>query len=260
MFFFDDDDAGDYELEPVDEHVVRQAENRAREELAQAERAIDVDRVYRELEGRSEEGESSWEPGAWEPGSWKPSSFSFGIKHLLLATGAFALLLGLWQMGLFSVHGFSVLVALSLVVLGAAHAFFDWRDRRRQEATFARQRYDHGRAMGEIGINIPPPETPSTSLATAWEGVKRDLRGFLRFGIRELLIITAVVAVLTVIARTITLGFTAVLVGMIALGGLGLQAFDFELSRSMKIVWWASIFAYCILTVISAIATAIGFQ
>ena len=146
---FDDDaiesDEGDYELEPVDEHVTRQAKKIAREEVARAERAVDVDQVYRELEGR-DELDSSWEPG----------NFSFGIKHLLIATGVFGLMLGCLRIGLFTMGSFSTLVALSLVMLGAAHTFFDWRDRRRQEAVIARQRYDRGRAKGEIGINVPP--------------------------------------------------------------------------------------------------------
>lgn len=246
---FDDDegDDGDYELEPVDEHVTRHAKNLARDEVTRAGHAVDIDKVYQELEGRVET-DFSWEPG----------KFSFGIKHLLIATGAFALMLGFWRMGFFSTGGFSALIALALVVLGAIHTFFDWRDRRRREAVLARQRYDQGRAKGEIGIDVPPPEVPPSNLSDAWEDVQHDLRQFLRFGIRELLIITAVVAVMMTVVLAIGIGPTAVLVGMFALGGLGLQALDFDLPRPVRIAWWASILAYCVLTVVGTIISAFG--
>lgn len=244
---WEDDDGVEYELEPPDEAVLRGAEARARDDLERAQHAIDVDAVYRELEGRSEE-DLSWEPG----------DFRFSTKHLLIATTAIAVLLGAWKAAVLTPHSFAALVAVALLVLGSAHAYIAWRERRRQEALLARQRYERAAAHAEGGFG-DAPEGAEPTLGSAWEELRSAAGGTLRFGLRELGLLMLFVAVLMVPLRYLGAGPTAALVGLAVLGGLGLQAADFDLPRWALGVWWLLILAYCLLTLGQAAAAGLGY-
>lgn len=243
----EDDDGLDYELEPPDEDVVRLARRRASEDVAEAERSIDVDAVYRELQGR----------GA-EDAAWEPSDFRFGVRELLIATGVVALLLGVWRVGLLGPGAFAGFIAVSLIGLGAAHTYLAWRERRRHEVLIARQRYELAKARGDLDDGEAPAPPPPT-LGPAWDELKTTLRDTLRFGVRELLLLTVFVALLMVPVRFLGAGATAALVGLTVLAGLALQAADFELPRPVVLVWWLLILAYCALMVGQLIAGLLGF-
>lgn len=238
----DDADDFEYEIEPPDADVVLAAQRRAEEDLATAERVIDVDAVYRDLDNR--EGRD----GAWEPGDLR-----FSLKHLLIGTTAVGVLLGIWSAGLLSGQLFACFIGVSLVTLGGIHAFLDWRERRRREALVAQRRYELARARGDFDGDAPP------AFAADFADLRQELREFLRFGVRELLIATAVAALLLVLVRLVGVGGAAALVGLVALGGLALQAMDYELHRGVVVAWWVSILAFCLLLLGDLASSALGF-
>ena len=242
----EDDDGLDYELEPPDEDVVRMEKDRAQAEMAQAQHAIDVDAVYRKLDGRDE-----------ADFSWDPAEFRFGIRELLIATGVVALLLGMWRIGFLSPNLFAAFIAVALVGLGAAHTYVAWRERKRHEALIERQAYELRRARGEHGPENLLPEEPEPSVP-GWEELKQTVRENLRFGIREMLTVTAFVALLMVPVRIVGAAGTAALVGLLVLVGLALQAADYELPRWIHRLWWLLILAYCVLMLGDTVAQALG--
>ena len=239
----DFDDDLEYEVEPVDAEVLRLGEERAKQRVAEAEAAVDVDQVYRDIDNRSD-----------YDFSWEEIKLRFGVRGLLIATAVVAILLGAWQAGLFNGATFAGMIAASLLVLGTGHVLAEFRERRRLEFAQARHEASLARARGEEVTEDPPP--PPEGFV---EEIKDLIRSRSQFSVREMLIATAIACALSWLISLFGLERSAILMGLFALFGLGLDAIGFDLPPAFRLTWWLSVVLYCLLTLGSAAAAALGF-
>lgn len=131
----------DYELEPPDEDVTRNQQQRAREELAKAQKAIDVDKVYRELDRGPDVG-----------ALYETARARFSLRSILIATTAVAVVLGLAGSGLFNGGVMAVFIVLVLIGLGAAHGWLNYQEHQRQQAAIAHRKAELREARRGVGV------------------------------------------------------------------------------------------------------------
>jgi F0F1-type ATP synthase assembly protein I len=242
----DEDGDWEYELEPPDEHVVEQAKQAARRELAAAEHKIDVDAVYRQIENRDDLG------GAFDKIGERLRA-GFGVKHLLIAITAIGVLLGLGTSGFFTGHLFAGLIVLSLVGLGAANLWLQWSDAQRREAAIRERARELARARGDAVPDEPPP--PSFN---PFEAV-RDAIKQRKFTLRDLLLATTFAAVLLTLVRLLgSMSAAAAVMGAIAILGMVLHAIDYTAPRALVLAWWFAIAGYCVLTALNVAMGLLG--
>lgn len=241
-----EDDDFEYEVEPIDEHVVAQEQARGRAELQRAEAAIDVDALYRELDARTDFDAAL---GALRP--------RFTLRNLLIAMTLVAAALGAWAGGLMTGSVFAALVCLSLLVLGSAHAWISYHDQRRREWILAKHEHERRRARVAQGIETdddwnydePDPEPPLLDPIGELRALVRKRR---RFSLSELLLLTAATAALLAIVRlTGSTGGAAALLGGLAIAGFAAQMADLAMPRRLLIAWWFSLAGFAVLTLAS---------
>ena len=240
----DEDDGLDYELEPIDEHVLRQEELRVKEQIAKAEAAVDVDEVYRQL---NQPDDIDFD--------WKKIKPQFSIKSLLIVTAVIATILAAWRIGFFNGSVFAALVALVLLTLGTIFAWTDLHQRRREEALQARHARKLARARGD---DVP---TDDEDLPEP-KGIVEDLFDLVsrrpQFSTRDLLMTTAGVAVLLWFVVRLGPAPSALLMGLFALAGVTAEAFGANPPPMFRLVWWLSVLGYCLITLGHAVASSLG--
>jgi hypothetical protein len=243
-----DDEDGDweYELEPPDEHVVEQARQAARRELEAAEHKIDVDAVYRQIENRDDVGAAFEKIGERLRGG-------FGVKHLLIAITAIAVLLGLGMSGFFNGHLFAGLIVLSLVGLGAANVWLQWSDAQRREAAIRERARELARARGDVVDDEPEPAAKSP-----FETIRDTIKGR-KYSLRDLLLATTFAALLLGLVRlTGSMSAAAAVMGAVAILGMVLHAIDYAAPRALVLAWWFAIAGYCVLTTLNVLTGLLG--
>lgn len=238
-----EDDGLDYEVEPVDEYVLQQEALRAREQVEEAKAAVDVDALYRDLNAR-DELDFDWE-------KFRPR---FSIKNLLVVTAVLAVLLTSWKIGMFNGHAFAALISLALLALGSAYAWVELREQRRRELIQERNARLIARARGDDAPDDEPLDMKSLE-----EEAAELLKARPRFRIRDLMLATAGMSVLLWMVTRIGVGASATLMGFFALGGLVAEALGADPPPSVRLAWWLSIVGYCLVTLGSAVASALGF-
>lgn len=109
----------DYELMPPDEEIVAGEKRRAAEALDHASKAVNIDDLYREQEGIADDIESYV----------KDMRFQFGVKHLLWAMTALAVM---FVIGKYIIGGFAApLVVVTFLGLAGAYGWFTWQEQQR---------------------------------------------------------------------------------------------------------------------------------
>ncbi|TWT99094.1 hypothetical protein Pla108_00270 [Botrimarina colliarenosi] len=233
----EEDDDFEYEVEPADEEVTAHQVRRAREDLARAERAIDVDAIYRELENRGD-----------FDAAFEKFRARFSVRSVLIATTVVAIILGVGGLGIFNGTTFAGFICLSLIGLGSAHAWLNYQEGRRRAELIARREAELRRARGDADDDFEPePAQPPPSPAEL-------LASFFRFTLMDLMIATAAAAVmLTLMSFAGSAGKAAAAMGALAITGFALQAAEINIPRPLLLAWWLALLGYCVLTVVSIV-------
>lgn len=229
----DEDDALDYELEPVDAHVLEQESLRAQDTIKKAQQAVDINEVYNQID-RAKDLDFDWE-------KIRPR---FNIKSLLIVTAVMAVVLAAWRLGLFDGAAFAGLISLVLLSLATLHAWTDLRERRRQE----RLRERHARALARArGDDVPDEdEEEERSFGDEFFELASTVP---RYGLRDLMIATAVVALVLWILLRIGLTESALLMGAFALAGVIAEAMGADPPPAFRLAWLVSVVGYCLITI-----------
>lgn len=113
----DADNEDDYEIEPPDEEVIAGAKRRAEEAVAHASKAVDLDELYKDHTDTAINDIQDY---------LKDVRFQFGVKHLLMAMTALAvvfvlgrILLGGWG---------TVLLIFMFAALAGAYGWITWQE------------------------------------------------------------------------------------------------------------------------------------
>lgn len=236
----DDEADFEYEVEPVDEHVVAQEAARGREDVAKAQAAIDVDAIYREMESNTAFD------AAFE--KFRPR---FSIRTLLVTMTLAALALAAWSGGWLRGSTFAGFICVSLLVLGSAHAWLNFHENQRREKLIARRERELRRARN--GGSPDDEDEPDDELTNDPFGdLYRMIRNRMRFTIKELLALTALTAVLlSLVQLTGGVPRAAAALGTLAITGFALQMADIAMPRWLLIGWWCSLAGFCVLTLAS---------
>ena len=234
----------DYELEPVDEHVTQVAQQRVEEEVLEAEKKIDIDAVYRDMH-RHEDIDFDWE-------KLRPR---FSIKALLILTAVIACLMAAWQIGFFNQSTFTALLALTLLTLSSLYTWIEFYEERRKKTVAEIHSRRRARLEGE---DLPEEEDPVEP-----KGLVEELISTItqkpQFGIRDLMIATAGVALLLWLVLQVGPTRAALLMGFVAVVGVIAEASGANPPLAMRMVWWLSVVGYCMITFGRALLDALGF-
>lgn len=238
----EEDDDFEYEVEPADVEVTAHQARQAREELKRAERAIDVDAIYREL-NRQDDFDAA-------VGALKAR---FSIRNLLIATTVVALVLGLGFSGLFNGATFATFICLSLIGLGAAHAWLGYQESKRRAELVAHREEELRQARRVAGVD-DDEDDDATAPRRSIPSPAEVLREYFRFGLGEFMIACAAASV--VIVLLYFMGSTpkrAAALGAVAITGLALQAAEVNVPRPLVLAFWLSLLGVCLLPLVSLV-------
>jgi hypothetical protein len=256
----DEDDDGEYELEPPDEAVLKAEEARGKEAIETSRMAIDIDEIYRE---------SDRELGTEIVESWFRDfkfKFRFQVKHLFIATAILAILFTLLH---FQILGRALIILIMLAVCGT-YLYIQWREtkqqqeaHRRREALFARRRAQMERKRAALGsdnaddepaIGGGPPLVAAIPAAddNALSGSATTDTRF-QFSLKQLVIaMTAAAIVLAFVRFMGGPDKAATMLGMMALLGLVLHAAGYNPPAVIVLGWWFVLVLYVIFSVVGA--------
>ncbi len=241
-----DDDADEYELEEVDQSVLDHERARGEAELKKAESAVDVDRLYREMDSASD-----WDGLA--------SSFraQFGIKHLLILMTLVAVVLGMWQAGLFNGRAFAFLVFLTLLALGLAHTYLNLKERRKQEAIYAAHRLQLLKSRQAAGEEIDIDEEDFLpSKISPFEEFMQFVIPLQKFSAAEFFIALPIASLIAIPLAILGNQLQAIMaLGILALTILAIHASGGEVPKALTLAWWFAVIAYVVISIAKAAMT-----
>lgn len=254
------DDDAEYELEPPDADVIALQKQRAQEEIELSTLSIDVDEIYRDLDGRSdlelvEQGRNA--------------RFQFQIKHLLVLTAVVAVGMTLSQMKMIG----AVLTLGALIAAGGTLAYMDlkqqrrWADaQRRFQAKYERRRQFFERRERASAGSAQSPATIYDDLKFGkspgypeWASDAERPRAPFRFqfSMWQLMVVMTVAAIVFSLIHLMGGPQNAAsLLGFIALVGLFVHAFGLDPPEVVVLGWWLILLLYIVLSVGAAISSA----
>jgi hypothetical protein len=258
------DDGFEYELEPPDEEVVALAKRRAQEDMIASSLAIDVDEIYRGMDGRTD-GSVGRDDGEFR--------FQFQIKHLLVLTAVLSVILALTQVKMFGM----VAAVGALAVAGGALGYFELRQQRRWVEAQRRfeEKYERRRQFFEQRARVTSTSNSNKEEVTIYDDLsfggspgyaewtadaqpKREPFHF-QFSIRQMFFATTVAAVVFTLIRLVGgPQNAATMLGFIALGGLLIHAFGWDPPEVMVLGWWMVLVLYIVLSIGAAISSAVA--
>ena len=238
-----DDDDGELELEPLDPEIVAIERQRGQQQVEKAVAKVDVDELYGDTASHSDLSVD------WE--SWK--QFRFTTRHLLMGTGLLAVCLALAQW-------LSACTAIVVVGVTALASGWFWviRLESRQDAERARRREEFVAAAGKPGqpAAASPASSPTEGMASATAEVLPPRPRFdfkFAFSMQELLVTTTVAAVVMGLLMWFEPERLAVVLGLLALGGLIVNAIGFDPPRVVVLTWWLLMVFYLVVGAIAAV-------
>jgi hypothetical protein len=252
----EDDDDFELELEPVDPEIIAHAQARAQHTVESAVKKIDVDELY--------EGHSNYSDLELDLSGLK--SFRFTTRTLLLITAILAI-------------GMTVKITLGgcmvifLGMLAAVAVGWYWvskldreqeldRARRREEFFAARGKPESGAAAATAAAAATPasPFDPEVTTPAAADAEPEEKRPFFdvkfAFSMQELFITMTVVAVAMGLSLLMPREILAMLLGLIALGGLVVNTAGYEPPRLVVLGWWLLMVFYLAVGLFAASSTA----
>jgi hypothetical protein len=228
----DDDDDYELELEPVDPEILAKERARATQRTETAASKIDVDELYGDTGGYSD----------LTVDLSQLKQFRFTTRHLLIATAFLAILLTLFRL----FHGAKTIVIVAAVAL-AAGWIWALRLERKQELERERRRAEF---FGET--------TPSEPAMADLEKTPTPPRPEFKFAfsIKEMLITTAVCAVVLALIRLVGAEALSITLGGVALAGLVANAMGYDPPRHVVFGWWLLLVMYLIVGVFALLGPA----
>ncbi|HEY4234196.1 MAG TPA: hypothetical protein VGM76_12265, partial [Lacipirellulaceae bacterium] len=256
----DDEDGSELELEPIDVEILAAAKRRAEDAVVAATRAIDIDKIYKDIEPSRE---------LKLPAELlKDFRFQFQVKHLLYATAGVAILLTLLKA--LHVQGVGdALVIVLMMSIFAATAYFQWQDRRRlaeadrrRQEMYAARREQFGHRSGQAAggtsdvagtaaRKLTPEDFQRVSVTPPTAG-RTPLR--MRLSVGQWLAAGACAAILIWIVYAVGGPQNgAMLFGMMALAGLVVHAFGYDPPEVVAFAWWLMLVLYIVLGIFTAV-------
>ena len=250
----EDDDDFELELEPVDPEIIAHRQERAQHAVDSAVKKIDVDELY--------EGHSAYSDLELDLSGLK--SFRFTTRTLLLITGILAI-----GMAIGVTWGGCMVIFLGMVAAISLGWYWVAKLDRQQDLERARRREEFFAGKGQPAASAtaaaPPakpaspfdPEVPAPAPA---EGPPIEKRPFFdvkfSFSMQELFITMTVVAVAMGLSMVIAGPYLAMILGLIALGGLVVNASGYEPPRQVVLGWWLLMVFYLAVSLFAASNTA----
>jgi hypothetical protein len=237
----DEDDSVDYELESPDEDVIEGERRRAEADIEAARATVDINELYREEEGR----DTDWSQ------VWSGFRFQYSTKHLLLLTAVAAVITA----AITQTDVLTTIVLGALFCLAGGHAYLGWREHQRQQRVEVRRKQIYERArLARAGVpaaGLPPLE----SVEVPEPVVEQESFRFAPSR-AELIATIAVSTVLFCLIYFVGSGSAALLLGVVALGGLVVHAVGFEPPGTVVLGWWLILVMYVVVSVLSAFRAA----
>jgi membrane protein implicated in regulation of membrane protease activity len=220
----DDDDDYELELEPVDPEILAKERARATHRTDTAASKIDVDELYGDTGGYSD----------LTVDLSQLKQFRFTTRHLLIATAFLAILLTLFRL-------FQTTRTIVIVAAVALSAGWIWalRLERKQELERERRRAEFfGEAVDAepVDADLEPTVAPRPEFKFA-------------FSIKEMLITTAVCAVVLTLLLFVGPAALSITLGGVALAGLIANALGYDPPPHVIFGWWLLLVMYLIVGV-----------
>ena len=230
----EDDDDFELELEPVDPEIIAHRQARAQHAVESAVKKIDVDELY--------EGHINYSDLELDLSGLK--SFRFTTRTLLLITSVLAI-----GMTIRLVLGGCMAIFLGMIAAVSMGWYWvaqldrqkELERARRREEFFANQGNPKAPAAASTAPAMPSsPFDPEPAVAAAAEPVEKrpffDVK--VAFSMKELFLTMTVAAVAMGLAMLMPLSILAMLLGLIALGGLVANTAGYEPPRLVVLGWW----------------------
>ncbi len=259
----DEDDDGEYELEPPDADVIAGEERRGKEVIESSRTMIDIDDIYRDAgRQRSDEILESWV---------RNFKFRFQTKHLLVATAVLAILLTLYKLELLGTG----IVLFAMFSVAGLYFYLQWQEKkaeaeatRRREELYARRRAEMQNKLGTSGAKtaggiaadtLAAGNALSNNAGDTWDAAT-PREGFrFRFSVAELMIAMTTAAVVFGLVRILGgPSNTATVLGFVALIGLVAHATGFEPPGIIVLGWWFILVLYVCLSILAAVFPALA--
>ncbi|MEM8865929.1 MAG: hypothetical protein AAGF31_10345 [Planctomycetota bacterium] len=233
------EDDGEYELEPVDPHVLESERQRAKAEVIRAETSLNVDDLYVEA------GE-----GADLDEFLKDFKFRFQVKHMLMGTAALAVFLSAAKLIGSNVAAMLLVILAALI---AAHAYLGWRDRKREARLAAKRQWLVEVARrGEQGEEVNQEELDALVAMEDGEfdaeATERPAIRF-RFSMKEILITLTVVSVLFGMLSYLNFAAVAAVLGLLAIVGLVAFSMGVVMPPLVMLGWWIVLLLYIVVSI-----------
>jgi hypothetical protein len=235
------------ELEPIDPIILAHQRQRGQQKTDHAQAAVDADLVR--------QAETLGDPIALED----LKQFRFTTRHLMILTALLALIMTFCQL-----WGAGLGLFVSAMIAVSAGWLFTMRREQRQRNAADRLRRElaaqqvtrlHGKKKN------PPEENRSAESQLQTEQVEspaQDPELNFSFSLKEMLITFTAAAVLLGLVSLFGPGPLAILLGMIALGGLVAQAVGLEAPVIVVFGWWILLVLYLLLGLWSSTTNEAG--
>lgn len=236
----DDLDTDEYELEEIDQTVLDHERAIGEEELRKAESAVDVDRLYREMDSSAD----------WD-GFTDKLRAQFGIKHLLILMTTVAVALGIWQAGLFNGSAFAFLIFLTLLGLALAHAYLNLKERRKQEEVYAAHRLQLLKSRQAAGQDLDIDEEDFLpAKVSPFEEFLQFLIPLRKFSAAEFFIALPIASIIAIPLAVTGGAFRAIAaLSVLALIVLAIHASGGEVPKVLTLAWWFALIAYVVIAI-----------
>lgn len=231
-----DDGSDEYELEAPDTEVLEGERRRADAEVEAARSAVDIDAIYRDVESDTDWNEM-----------WEGFRFQYGTKHLLILTAVVAVITAAMN----AAGPATTIVLGVLFCLAGAHAYLAWREHQRQERLEGQRTRIFERArLARAGV--PAAELPPLDAVEAPEPIVE--RTPIRFAPSrgELIATISISTVIFCLIYFVGSSSAALLLGIVALGGLVVHAMGVEPPGSVVLGWWLILVMYVLMSLLSA--------
>lgn len=232
----EDDD--ELELEPVDPEIIAHRQERVQHVVESAVKRIDVDELY--------EGQSSYSDLELDLSGLK--SFRFTTRTLLLLTAILAI-----GMTVYLQWGGCMVVFVGMLAAVAVGWYWVSKLDRQQELERARRREEFFAAKGQPAagaaaatVGSPSkaasPFDPELAAPAAVEAEPAEKRPFFdvkfAFSMQELFITMTAAAIAMGLSLLMPREYLAMILGLVALGGLITNASGYEPPRLVVLGWW----------------------
>ena len=235
----DDDD--ELELEPIDPAIIKHHQERTTRKIREAEDAVDINAGFDDLD-------DDVDPIDLE----QLKKFRFTTRHLLIVTAVLAIVMTLYNRLTFCMGTF----VSGCIALGAGWWFVSREESCRLEKIVAsREEYAErlaARRAVEDGKVMPKSKIDPKELAQLnadWERENNRQSAFrFSFSMKELMITFTVAALILGFSTIVGAGNVALLLGLVAVGGLLVQAFGVEMPPLVVLGWWLLLVLYILLS------------